>query len=207
MSWRASATNEPRRVLVWYVDLVTLLLWLEQTIWTDERWSYFSLAPALFLHPTRESWSSKVRQSNRNRQHWLADRRKKLQKESDGRRFQYCCGLLDHPSEAFLHFRFHDNCEVSDYIKAKQWRRAPSNHHGDSATSSLLSSALLAIRVPRIQRTLIALLLAGIWTYNTETIVRLNLSENANTWGYGHDDSFGSVCGGCRSPSFQHEDT
>ena len=43
----------------------------------------------------------------------------------------------------------------------------------------------MAIRVPRIQRTIIGMILVTLWTIATEQTVKMNVSSKANEWGFG----------------------
>ncbi len=64
-------------------------------------------------------------------------------------------------------------------------RRLTQRHGHSQLTISFYTKTKLALRIPRIQRFLLALIFASIWTYDTERVVKLNLQSNANEWGYG----------------------
>lgn len=79
---------------------------------------------------------------------------------------------------------FDDETTVREEIKRKQWSQLSAQKHQASRLMRAIAHLKLALRTPRFQRAMIAILVSVSWIISTERFVALN-TTSANTWGFG----------------------
>lgn len=164
------AINRRRRAWLFFLSLMTLNLWLRGPFWAYGPYNYFESVLALFSNAHRNSWLADVTHSHSSVQAWRKARRKAL------RRKYFNCD----PWEWYDH-----DATAAEGIKQLRWKRSSANHTSEGRAQRVMSSAWLAIRVPRCQRALIGLIFIIIYVYNIEMTTRANVNEAAENWGYG----------------------
>jgi hypothetical protein len=80
---------------------------------------------------------------------------------------------------------YDDNRIAREGIKQRKWRNSPVSAGQRIWLGRVCNDAKLAIGIPRCQRMIIALSIAGILIVDCERTVRMNLTASGNKWGYG----------------------
>jgi hypothetical protein len=163
-SWffQGKAINHFRRASLIFSNMIVMILWLGQVFWF--------LGPKNYLH----SFTAILSEERRNaRIEYIEELHNDVQSYRAGR------PKSDRISKFFL---WYDDIQtLYEGLRARRLRVAPRK----SRFRNLAVDFRLALRVPRVQRALIAFTVAAIFTYDTEKLVKLNLASNANEWGYG----------------------
>lgn len=78
-----------------------------------------------------------------------------------------------------------DDQTAREGIKQRKWRNSPVGAGQSTSLSRVYNNARLALRIPRCQRMIIALSIAGVMIADCERTVRMGLTASGNEWGYG----------------------
>ena len=157
-----------------YTNIVVLSIWLYPHTWTYGPYNYFLTLPALISEHYNLAWVDYVR---RTQESLAVYRRRMIAKHE----FAILSRLMAWYDD--------DKC-LSQGIKERRWMLAPVQSGKASSRMERISSDFrLAIRLPRCHRTLIALVYLALYTYGTERTIKLNLTKDANVWGYGQTAS------------------
>ena len=169
-SGRRLAVNPWHRAGRLFIFVFISHAWISDFIWLYGPISYFQTPFALFSRSHREKWASHIEISRKSLQVWT-ERRVKI----------YRAKLT--LNNFWLWYR--NETSARDGIKSVRWTEAPSSGHRQTPLKAFLSDAKLAMRVPRCQRALLALVVAMVDIVFTEKEVQLNITRSANDWGYG----------------------
>lgn len=80
---------------------------------------------------------------------------------------------------------YQDTTPVKSIIDTCRWDEAPAMCAGPGWVRRVWSDLRLACRASRFQRTVISLVFAVVWISNTGYTVSINLTAEANDWGFG----------------------
>ena len=174
--WTAHACRNLNRSFHIFSVLLVLIIWLRSHTWTYGPQNYVLTLPALVLEQHAQRWTDYVRKNEEALQIW---RRRRIRS-------------MKNPIvivTKFYHW-YDDETTIAQGIKERRWMRTATSWAQRRTRLSLIwSDARLAVRVPRAQRMLIALVFVTFYTYATERIITMNLTKDANTWGYGQTAS------------------
>lgn len=80
---------------------------------------------------------------------------------------------------------YDDDQTVRDGIKRRKWRSSPVSARQSTWLGRVCHDAKLSMTIPRCQRLIVAICIAGILIADCERTVRMNLTASGNKWGYG----------------------
>ena len=78
-----------------------------------------------------------------------------------------------------------DDQTIRQGIKQRRWWTSPSSGKQNTWFGRVCDDAKLVMGIPRFQRMIAALCIAGVLIADCERTVRMNLTESGNEWGYG----------------------
>ena len=153
-----------------FVVLCVSTFWINGFMWTYGPKNYFQTFSALISRSSSAAWTSHTSETQTSLRVWR-ERQMKIHKAFwNLPRLDQC---------------FEDHTTAAQAIKKRRWTQAPCSQTRKSSLRTLLSDAVLMLRVARCQRALLALLIAVVNVVVNEQTIKVNLARSANDWGYG----------------------
>ncbi|CAF3475686.1 unnamed protein product [Fusarium graminearum] len=157
------------------VVLFTSYLWLRQVVWSYGPRHYFESVPATLSETRKQAWNSYIDENRDSLTTWRLRRLARERKYDQFSRFLIPGWLW-----------YDDVTTARRGIEQRRWKRfLPLDKQKVNWFVRVWEDATVAIRVPRCQRAIVALLLSVLLISDTEHTVKLNLSADRDQWGYG----------------------
>ncbi len=172
--------------------------WALSTFHTYGLRHYLAAFPALFSRSLAERWVFFAEDTQNDLTVWRMRELKRIRTRWVSRIKQRRRGRLSRHDPVppwwvgfvlvfFLWYQ--DTTPVKTVIAAHRWEQAPASRRGGNPRPSwfgrVRSDLRLAARAPRFHRMAIALIVAVVLIASTEYAVKINLTEEANNWGFG----------------------
>lgn len=164
--WATRATNPWRRSGILYTISFVVTGWLDMIFWLYGPVHYLRTLAAVVSEKKKEAWIYAIDESKRDLKTWRA-----LQPRTN---------VL-----AKFYLWYEDETTLHDGFRKGYWKTTPTKVQDQKSFVNLIRDARIAVRIRRVQRSVLALIVAAIFTYDAEKVVQLNLQDNANDWGYG----------------------
>ncbi|KAL4905801.1 hypothetical protein BDW74DRAFT_177503 [Aspergillus multicolor] len=152
----------------------TIFVWLRAQAWVYGPWHLLASLKTPFSQSSHLAWARYVDETQQNLTEW---------READIRRLR---ARIPKIRSIISIWQWYDDATTArEGIKKRQWRNHLANSTDRSWLVRVYSDARLAIRVPRCQRMIVALVISGILIADCESTVSMNLTKSSNDWGYG----------------------
>lgn len=192
----SKADNPSNRTFRLSLQVFVVSFSVRSHLWPHGPYSLFSAFPAMLSQTRHEQWVRVVNRVQASVTSWReadiirlknkVNERRAKEAKREGRTISPNVPMVW--SWPALYQWFDDPTVVSEGVKQQQRLRGPAKIRQGSNTTCLgriRHGAGLAIRVPRCQQAIIALVLAAIQILGTERVVGLNLTDAGEKWGYG----------------------
>lgn len=154
--------------------LCVVYFWFKQNLWTYGPFHLLQSLRTPFSDTSHQAWLSYNYETRRSLTEWRhTDLR--IIRSRNPRMWSFTKILL----------WMDDDQTIRQGIKQRRWWTSPSSGKQNTWFGRVCDDAKLVMGIPRFQRMIAALCIAGVLIADCERTVRMNLTESGNEWGYG----------------------
>lgn len=154
--------------------LCVVYIWFRQNLWTYGPFHLFESLRTPFSDTSHQAWLSYNSETRRSLTEW---------RHADLRIVRSRNPNVWSITTIFLWMD--DDQTTREGIKQRRWRKSSISARPNTWFGRVCDDAKLAAGIPRCQRMIAALFIAGVLIADCERTVRMNLTASGNKWGYG----------------------